>query len=185
MTVFVIVIMSVLASPVQNPDTDQIDRQSDRCDQDSLIECDFDRMDKPHDGLPDHEHGCRAQKQGARVTCQDAEFTGAEGEECGLAEAAGQDIGGVADSESEGMGSHVPAVGEQGHGAGKISEDNFGDHGQGGEDDDVECSPFVFDAHRAELMGVGDGSESGGVEWWFGLAYHVSGPFGGFRSIPR
>jgi hypothetical protein len=102
---------------LQQPCAREIDQQPGDGDTDCLGKADLHRMGKAQHALPGHQQRDQRKDDGAREAGQIAELAGAEGEARIARLAAGIEVGDCRYQHGARMRRHVPAVGDERHGA--------------------------------------------------------------------
>ena len=129
MVVVVIVGMMMMFMAVeQEPGAGEIDAETERRKHDGLAEIDRHRRDEPRQRLVADQQ--RDQRQDHRAgECRElADLAGAEGKARIARVASCETVGECGDAEGAGVGRHVPAVGDDRHGAEHRAADNLGNH---------------------------------------------------------
>jgi len=142
MVVTVAVAMFVMADAMavrslEHQSAHNVYRQAQASDKDGFIEVDRQRMQKAIDRFDHHKAGNAAENNRAGEGAEDGDLTRAEtvADVCGMAPR--KSVCADGDKKCGDMGAHVTAVGEKGHRVQFQTEDNFGDHHDGRQDQDA------------------------------------------------
>lgn len=161
MTVFmrmvvVMLMMSMVVGMPENQRADAVYHQTDNRDGNGLIEDNGNGMQEAHDAFIGHDEGKEREQRGTGEGGERIDFACSETEAGVVGVFSCEDVGDVAEEQREGMGGHVQAIGEQGHGAVHDTGGDFdGHHGEGNQDDDEGALfPGAGDV-LPEGMGVG------------------------------
>lgn len=162
--IMVVIVMMVVVTVImlvrmpENEGAAAVDKETNNCDDDGLIEFDGNGMQEPEEALVGHEESKDRQQEGAGKRGERIDLAGPEAEAVVMGEAPGHDIGDVAQEESERMRCHVQAIGEQGHRAIDDTSDDFdGHHRQSNEDDDQGAFFTGSGSILTEGVRVGEG----------------------------
>jgi hypothetical protein len=129
--VFVPMVMVVLAS-LEQPGAQQIHNQPQCRDTNGLFIVDGGGGQQAFHGLDGHQRCDQQQQDGAGVSRQNFDLPCAEGKALVAGQAPRCGIRSHGKSQRQGVGAHVPAIGQQGHGVEVIAPGNLqGHHGQG------------------------------------------------------
>ncbi|MNJ60010.1 hypothetical protein D3C77_557190 [compost metagenome] len=129
MVVMIVMVMVI----TQQPGADEVDCQAHGGNEDRLVIVDRPRRQQALRRLERHQPGHAQQQQGAGVAAENLDFPGAEGKApvAGITPCSG--IGQQRQAQGQGMGAHVPAVGQQRHGVEEPAPGNFRHHHHGGQ----------------------------------------------------
>ena len=134
MVVAVVLVAVVMVRAVaQEKGADQVDHQAEGSEQDGLIVVDGHGREQPLHRVVEHQAGHGHQAEGTGVAAEHLDLPGAEGEAAVPGEPPGRGVGEQGKPQGQGMGTHVPAVGEQGHGVEQHTADDLGHHDHHGE----------------------------------------------------
>eukprot|EP01022_Parablepharisma_sp_SALTPOND_P021856 TRINITY_DN43714_c0_g1_i1.p6 TRINITY_DN43714_c0_g1~~TRINITY_DN43714_c0_g1_i1.p6 ORF type:complete len:319 (+),score=122.47 TRINITY_DN43714_c0_g1_i1:1736-2692(+) len=144
--------MAVIVVVAEHQGADQVDHQADHRHQDGLVKGDGHRIYQTRHRLIGHEHRDEAQQQGAGEPGQLAHLAGAETEAGVVGVAPGQPVAQGGDAQGGGVGGHVPAVGQQGHGAEDDARGHLHHHHHRGQGDDQAGAVLVARLGRAQKV---------------------------------
>eukprot|EP01083_Nonionella_stella_P137297 417745_1 len=111
-----VMMMRVSGAVVQPPGAQQVHAQPDCRDGDGFVVVDRRRHPQPFQRLHGHQRGDAEQGDGAGIAGQDLDLPGAEGEARVVRVAARAAVGEHRKAQRQRVRTHVPAVGEHGHG---------------------------------------------------------------------
>ena len=127
----------------QPPGAQEVDCQADDGHQSGGAKGDGDGGYHTHGRLCTHEGGHEEQTHGRGEPGQGVDLAGPEDQVRVVGVAAGPDVGEPGHGHGPGMAGHVPAVGQQGHGAEKPARDDLGGHGPYGQPEDEARAAFA------------------------------------------
>ena len=120
--------MGAAVAALQEISAEQVDGQADHGNGNGFIEADRCRREKPLEGFRRHQQGHNGQNNRTAETAENPDFPGAEAVARIIGVASCVTVGKSGDAQRGGMGSHVPAVGQEGHGAVNETGKDFDGH---------------------------------------------------------
>jgi hypothetical protein len=115
--VVIVIVVRAIAAGRQQPGADKIDRQTEKRHQDRVVEADRNRIEQAHGALIPDQQRDQCKDYGTGKACQFSQLSRAEGKPRVLCMTTGETVSHRGDSQRGGMGGHVPAVGQERHGA--------------------------------------------------------------------
>lgn len=135
----VVVVVAVLVAViriVQQPGAGEVNQETDDGNPDGFLKPDFDRFPESTKALPKDQQGHQRKTDSTAETAQRPHFSGAKTEPRIVGVMAGKGICKGRDSQRGSVGRHVPAVGQQSHGAKQGAAYNLGNHHHQGQQND-------------------------------------------------
>ena len=148
------VTMFVVSGTMQQPGAEQVDDQADNSNQQGFVEADLRGGQQPLEGFDNHQQRDNTKHDGTGITSQNTDLAGAETVAVVVGMNSRVVVGKRGNTESEKVRSHMPAIGEQSHGAEQPAADNLDDHHHQSQPDDPVGVAFRNRIVLMEMMGM-------------------------------